>query len=197
MSLAAAATALVAMVSLVAQGQNLGSLKNVPVPQPTGLNKYVRDRDQLIALGKALFWDMQVGSDGRTACATCHFHAGADHRNQNQLSSSTGTFRVNQLLTAADFPFHVLADINDNRSPVTRDTASIAGSAGVFRRIFRDVVAGNPADDGFDAGDAPAFSLNSVNTRQVTARNTPSVIDSVFNVRNFWDGRASDIFTGF
>ncbi|MHC5778411.1 hypothetical protein [Nostoc sp.] len=23
---------------------------------------------------------MQVGSDGKTSCATCHFHAGADNR---------------------------------------------------------------------------------------------------------------------
>jgi cytochrome c peroxidase len=36
-------------------------------------------------LGKALFWDMAVGSDGQ-ACASCHFHAGADNRVKNQLS---------------------------------------------------------------------------------------------------------------
>ena len=30
-------------------------------------------------LGKALFWDIQIGSDGQ-ACASCHFHAGADIR---------------------------------------------------------------------------------------------------------------------
>ncbi|MHC5896600.1 hypothetical protein [Nostoc sp.] len=23
---------------------------------------------------------MQVGSDGKTSCATCHFHAGADNK---------------------------------------------------------------------------------------------------------------------
>jgi cytochrome c peroxidase len=30
--------------------------------------------------------------------------------------------------------------------------------------------------------------------RQVTSRNAPSVINAVFNLRNLWDGRASDIF---
>ena len=30
----------------------------------------------------------------------------------------------------------------------------------------------------------------------MTPRNTPTVINAVFNVRNLWDGRASDIFTG-
>jgi len=38
-----------------------------------------------IALGKALFWDQQAGSDGN-ACASCHFHAGADTRLKNQLN---------------------------------------------------------------------------------------------------------------
>jgi len=36
------------------------------------LGKYVRDRDAAIVLGKALFWDMQAGSDGQ-ACASCPF----------------------------------------------------------------------------------------------------------------------------
>ena len=38
------------------------------------------------ALGKALFWDMQVGSDAVQACGTCHFSAGADTRTRNQLN---------------------------------------------------------------------------------------------------------------
>ncbi|MFY0532376.1 hypothetical protein [Nannocystis pusilla] len=43
------------------------------------------DNDAAIALGKALFWDMQSGSDGQ-ACASCHFSAGADNRSRNQLT---------------------------------------------------------------------------------------------------------------
>src|SRR5712691_11553898 len=46
----------------------------------------VNDQAALIRLGKALFWDMQVGSDGVQACATCHFNAGADSRSKNQVS---------------------------------------------------------------------------------------------------------------
>lgn len=63
-----------------------GSLKHVPVPEPTDLDHYVRDRAAAIVLGKALFWDMQVGSDGVVACATCHFRAGADPRSINQIN---------------------------------------------------------------------------------------------------------------
>ena len=58
----------------------IGSLRKVPVPRQTQTEEYVRDPTLLVVLGKALFWDMQVGSDSRTACGTCHFHAGADHR---------------------------------------------------------------------------------------------------------------------
>ena len=47
---------------------------------------YVRNRDVAIVLGKALFWDMQVGSDGVQACASCHFRAGADPRSINQVN---------------------------------------------------------------------------------------------------------------
>jgi cytochrome c peroxidase len=46
----------------------------------------VKDQAALIRLGKALFWDMQVGSDGIQSCATCHFNAGADSRSRNQIS---------------------------------------------------------------------------------------------------------------
>src|SRR5687767_11641951 len=59
------------------------ALATVRVPEPADLAAYVADKGAAIALGKALFWDMQIGSDGKTACATCHFNAGADSRTRN------------------------------------------------------------------------------------------------------------------
>src|SRR5438067_5907669 len=61
-------------------------LRRIPVPEPVHVEQYVVDRAAAIRLGKALFWDMQVGSDGIQACGTCHFHAGADARLKNQLN---------------------------------------------------------------------------------------------------------------
>ena len=58
----------------------LASLKTVSVREPDNLGDFVKDKVAAIKLGKALFWDMQVGSDGKTSCATCHFHAGAARR---------------------------------------------------------------------------------------------------------------------
>ena len=70
---------------------------------------------------------MQVGSDGVQACASCHFHAGADNRTVNQINPGTlggddqfgnnrlglpqpapGAVRLNQELTPAHFPLHKL-----------------------------------------------------------------------------------------
>src|SRR5262245_21126879 len=68
------------------------SLSTVPVPRPSNLADFVRDESAAVVLGKALFWDMQVGSDGVQACATCHFRAGADTRSKNQVSP--GLLRV-------------------------------------------------------------------------------------------------------
>jgi FtsP/CotA-like multicopper oxidase with cupredoxin domain len=70
---------------------------------------YVVDLPSAIQLGKALFWDMQVGSDNKVACATCHFQAGGDTRVRNQLhpgaNGSWDGYSTNYPLTAADFPF--------------------------------------------------------------------------------------------
>jgi adenylate/guanylate cyclase family protein len=63
-----------------------GDLRAVPVPGPSNLNDFVKDPAMVRALAKALFWDMQVGSDGVQSCASCHFRAGADPRSKNQVS---------------------------------------------------------------------------------------------------------------
>jgi len=67
-------------------GRTLASLKTAAVPGPTAaeLSNVIRNKSAAIQLGKAFFWEMQFGSDGNTACATCHFNAGADSRSFNQ-----------------------------------------------------------------------------------------------------------------
>jgi cytochrome c peroxidase len=163
-------------------GGNPGPLSSVIIPAPPGLGTYVKDSNTLVVLGKGLFWDMQVGNDGKQACASCHFHAGADHRRTNQINPGTGgPLPVNYTLQAPDFPFA---------------HGEIAGSAGVFRRTFNNIVPGNAVDDSTSVLDQ-TYSINSISVRRVTGRNAPTVINAVFNVRNFWDGRAKNIFTVF
>jgi cytochrome c peroxidase len=178
------------------------SLKTVPVPEPTNLGEFVTDRAAAIRLGKALFWDMQVGSDGIVACATCHFHAGADNRIKNQLhpGASPGdvTFAPrtgpNYTLKAADFPFHKLLVVTDRRSRVLSSSDNISGSQGVIAHRFGSLT-GGPNEQGALLRD-PVFMVGTSATRQTTSRNTPSVINAVFNYRNFWDGRAQNEFNG-
>jgi cytochrome c peroxidase len=165
-----AVTVLAAAVCFAQPNPPPGSLKSVPIPRAQGLDDFVRDRHALQVLGKALFWDMQAGSDGRTACATCHFHAGADHRRQNQISDPNNPFPANHMLEAGDFP---------------------------FRRFFDAIRPGDPAEAGQELFDLPGFLVGGLQVRSVTARNSPSVINAVFNVSNFWDGRASRFFNGF
>lgn len=176
------------------QNPAIVSLKRVAPPQPIGADRYVQDQASLVMLGKALFWDMQAGSDGRTACASCHFHAGADHRLQNQLSGVDAV--VNQTLTSADFPFHKLANVANRNSAVLSDKQQVAGSMGVVAKGFVQVQPGSPTDLSNVNSATSQFVPNGIQIRQVTTRNSPSVINSVYNVRNFWDGRASNIFTG-
>jgi len=189
---------------------SFGSLKQVRVPQPAGLGGFVRDKAAAIVLGKALFWDMQVGSDGQ-ACASCHFHAGADNRTRNQLDpgilgvpadsrftsplASGGVGGPNYTLTAADFPLHQLADPTDRNSAVVFDSNDIVSSQGTFAGGF---VAVSPLSvtDVCGAPDPAIFQVGGIATRRVEPRNTPTMINAAFNFRNFWDGRANNIFNG-
>lgn len=198
----------------------MGSLKSVPVPGPSPemLGQFVRDKKAAIQLGKALFWDSRVGSDNKTACASCHFQAGADNRTKNQISpglqrrfpslavNPDRTFQVgaapNYTLGSTDFPFTKHTDIN-NAATRSADKNDVVSSQGVFSTAFRDLDNSlrHGADDCASVPDTVAsggegFSVGQLNTRRVEPRNTPSVINAVFNFRNFWDGRGNNIFNG-
>ena len=203
-----------------------GTLKGAEIPEPSNLGEFVKNKQMAIVLGKSLFWDMQVGSDGIQACATCHFRAGADPRSVNQLApGGTGTdsfFDVhfqaktqqavvnsnalrgirsfdlkppNSKLERDDFPLHKLEDPTNRASRVLRDVDDVVSSQGIIRHHFSGVSVGMPTDRGADLSD-PVFNVNGKNIRRVEPRNTPSVINAIFNHRNFWDGRAQEIFNG-
>ena len=186
------------------------SLKTVPIPGPENLSDFIKDKTAAIALGKSFFWDMQVGSDGITACASCHFHAGADNRSKNQLSpglnrvnldrSSNPDRRVdlgglNYTLRPEDYPFHKLANPDDRSSTVLASTNDVTSSQGIFKTKFVDVTPGSAEEKVILEAD-PNFNISGTNIRQVQPRNTPTVINSVFNFRNVWDARPQNVFNG-
>jgi len=177
-------------------------LNQIPVPEPPNLFEFVKNKPSAIRLGKAFYWDMQVGSDGIVACATCHFSAGTDSRVKNTVNPGTrggdATFQLrgpNETLLPTDFPFHQRQNPDFQASPVLRDVNDVVGSQGVKLNQFLGVVPGSAVDAGLPVAD-PVFQAGGVNMRRVTGRNTPSVINAVFNFNNFWDGRAHFIFNG-
>src|SRR6185295_16595449 len=117
------------------------------------------------------FWDMQAGGDGLQACASCHFQAGADVRDRNQLHprASVGPFTANKQMSAGDFPM---------------SNGSVLGSQGVPKADFISIVLGNSVDAHTPVADS-VFKITTgsgdVNVRQATGRNTPSAINAVFN----------------
>jgi cytochrome c peroxidase len=182
------------------------SLKSVGVPPVPELTKFIRDRQAAIVLGKALFWDVQAGSDGN-ACASCHFHAGADNRLKNQLSpglaggdqtfqpTATGGGGTNYKLKPEDFPFHRLAEPMDRNSNVLFDSNDVVSSQGAFGGVFKRL-GPNGTEDCGERINAGTFDVKGTLTRRVPGRNSPTVINAVFNYRNFWDGRANNSFNG-
>ncbi|MEQ1637008.1 MAG: cytochrome c peroxidase [Methylococcales bacterium] len=191
------------------------SLKYLSVPEVPGLlngeDPIVINKTAAIALGKALFWDTTVGSDA-IACASCHFHAGADRRVKNQIAPGgqssplisqqfshaaiNETLGANHNLNLSDFPLHKRQAPLQEFSPVIYDTDNISGSSGSFGGEFQSVSrVGNSIDTCKRSADS-LFHIGGIGTRSVTPRNAPSVINAVFNHRSFWDGRANNIFNG-
>ncbi|QSA95747.1 cytochrome c peroxidase [Methylococcus sp. EFPC2] len=190
------------------------SLRGVPAPPVPGLadgaDPIVVDKGAAIALGKALFWDTNVGSDGQ-ACASCHFHAGVDSRIKNQINPGqngidaggqafdilpSGGGGPNHVLRPEDFPLHQFSDPASNASPVVYSTDDVVGSAGSFGGRYKAVTPFSGTSDLCSRSADEVFNVNHIGVRKVTARNAPTVINAVFNHRNFWDGRANNIFNG-
>lgn len=174
------------------------ALELADVPNMDHLDEFVINRQYAIALGKAFFWDQQTGGDGITACASCHFRAGADSRSRNQLNpglldqtpgvdstafavTPSGGGGTNYQLVAGDFP-------------LPKSNNDVVSSQGVYLREFISFQQGG--SDNCDSVPDAVFHSGGLNLRRVEPRNTPTVINAVFNHRNFWDGRANHIFNG-
>jgi cytochrome c peroxidase len=167
-------------------GMALPAVTTVPIPQPIGGS--IADVDAAVRLGKALFWDVQAGSDGLVACASCHFAAGTDTRRRNTIHA--GPDLTFQAAAGPGATFVLQTFAGDDR----------VGSSGVLSRAFTSISSdlADPADVCQDV--APADPVQALffaaNERLVTGRNAPTTVGAVFNRDNFWDGRARHDFNG-
>jgi cytochrome c peroxidase len=184
-------------------GEPPSALGTMPIPMPDQIGDFVADMGSAVLLGKALFWDVQLGSDGLTACASCHYHAGVDNRPRNTLHpgangrfdpTHTGAGGPNTQLNAGDFPFTKFADPMDGLELVG-DTDDRRGATGVFKTAFTGIDAEGAVDLGVDQDDA-LFQVGDTDTLQVTGRDAPTTIGAIFFHRIFWDGRANHFFNG-
>lgn len=221
------------------------------------LSEFIADPDAAVALGKALFWDMQAGSDFKrkaettpamgTACASCHYRFGADARDKHTYSVAYQTWRQftvdrtpagqtappPELSRPGDRPaykpsftqrffdftpetkldFSWFTDPVGAPSPIRPGLRQheIVGSQGITLKRFLGVTTAQnktasteiPGKILFPNGAngfqrrVDMFRSGDNRTRQVTQRNSPSVINAVFNDRQFHDGRAESTFNGF
>lgn len=148
-----------------------------PVPLPTK----IVDREAAVRLGKALFWDTAVGSDGKTACATCHHTAGADSRRENVVHPGpNGIFETPGVTGPGQTLPALVRILSDDR----------IGSPGAVAAEFLEVSASEA--DRCRTVPSPLFGEH----RQVTPRNAPPVIGAWMYREQFWDGRAASDFNG-
>lgn len=92
------------------------------------------------------------------------------------------------------------------RPPASEDVNDVVGSQGTRGGSFLGVTEGRredaasllESDPPFDASTPPFTAATQVpqTFRRTTGRNSPSVLNAVYNLRNFWDGRANMYFNG-
>lgn len=214
------------LATSAAEALSQAPLNRIPVPEPANLLRFIKDKPAAIRLGKALFWDMQVGSDGVQACASCHFRAGADSRLKNQLNPGPDTIfgnnstvlnnvrtptnprlAPNYTLQSFDFPlFKPVPEVArlaiDPATGFTNDTVTLLQDTNDVvgsQGIVKTDFDAVVLGSSMDIGTPvtdAVFSVGGANLRQVTRRNAPSVINAIYNFTNNWDGRANSFFNG-
>ena len=97
------------------------ALETLAIPT-VDVSDYIADEAAAVALGKALFWDQQMASDGFVACASCHYHFGVDIRTKNTVApggfasaqspdfTDDSFYGPNESLASSMFPFHKKVD---------------------------------------------------------------------------------------
>jgi len=110
-----------------------------------------------------------------------------------------GAGRPDHTLRASDFPGHLLADDTNRNSALVITTNDRVSSQGAYNGTFESVRTKGKTDvcdafigSVFYAGKNPG----QYPARQVEPRNTPTVINSALNHRQFYDGRANNMFNG-
>ncbi len=96
-------------------------------------------------------------------------------------------------LTPEDMPLHKLVDETDRNSAIRTTTNDRISSQGAFGASFTSV---KKKGEKCSKTEGDIFHAGNFAARQVEPRNTPTTINAAFFHRNFWDGRANNMFNG-
>jgi cytochrome c peroxidase len=117
----------------------------------------------------------------------------------------------NYTLKMADFPFRKYQEAQipvvglppqaDRNAPVVYDSDDVISSQGVYHSTFNSLTPSGKKEKckkrfPTSGPTMPLFNVAGHSLRQVEPRNTPTIINAVYNFRNFWDGRANNMFNG-
>jgi cytochrome c peroxidase len=114
------------------------------------------------------------------------------------VTASGGVVDSSYAVVSEDLPFHQLSDEHDRNSPILFTSNDILSSAGSFSNDFISLKK-NWLGDYYEKCTTPradVFQAGGHAARQVEPRNTPTVINAIFNLVQLWDGRANRIFNG-
>jgi cytochrome c peroxidase len=91
-------------------------------------------QDPRARLGQALFWDMRLSSNGKVACASCHFQEnhGSDSRPRSLDARNSRTLQSQTVFHSQDTPG--LRWLADRASGAAQAIGSITGSMGFSKR---------------------------------------------------------------
>ncbi|MCX7101468.1 MAG: hypothetical protein NTX38_08245 [Methylobacter sp.] len=89
----------------------------------------------------------------------------------------------------------------DRNARIVYDSDDVISSQGVFYSTFKGLTAPGTQENctikfPISGPQMPLFNVAGNSVRQVEPRNTPTVINAAYNFRNFWDGRANNVFNG-
>jgi cytochrome c peroxidase len=162
-------------------------------------------RLEAMVLGKSLFWDQQVGSDGVQACGSCHAHAAADNRTKNQVNpfgqdgiSGAPTFYNTDPTNPAAFTFAPNYDLQRSDFPFLKLTdPDVAGDPLCTPAITADVTGFTfPDGDPLDNPKGNVLNLVFKDNRVCDASNKISDTDDVASSMGVHFGRFYDIPNG-
>ena len=84
----------------------------------------------------------------------------------------------------------------DRHAKIIYDSDDVISSQGAFHSTFKGLTPTAQEKCTATFPESGPFNVGGQSVRQVEPRNTPTVINAVYNFRNFWDGRANNVFNG-